>query len=607
MTTPLQGADLQRLGAEHYADRRRVVQALVGAVQAWWSYLSRSNISGSYADVVEPGLLRTVEAAQRAVATPAAGYVREAMGGDLLAEPDPEAHVGTTQDGRPLSSLLDLGRQRTLGLVAAGMSVNDALSSGLAVVQRAAISETQDAGRAADAVAMATHPAVGGYVRHLALPSCSDCVVLAGRFYKWSDGFDRHPACDCTHVPAADADAAGPRVDPEAALASGQVYGLTKAEVRALEEGADLGRIVNAHRGKMRTAKDGSRRRGGKLTPETIYQRAGGDRDKALQLLRENGYLTDSPRPRDLSALRDRTPLQREPERTAEPEPEDTEVTRARLQTQIKALEARGREVYRDYNAARNDARTAALRQARAELGDGPNGRAAFSHRVNELVENDPEVQRLSAEVRAVSADLTRSRAELNALPPPPIQDAAVRALPRKTREMDVREDSAETNPGYGSTPRYGINCVHVVNAYELRRRGYDVTATPLPLALGNSGRNSQEALSRWRDPEGKVRHLETVTKRQLIKTVDEWPPGARGWVTIRWGRDYGGGGHIFAVERTTNGVTWVEAQKGVTLDRVETYLARSKTGKDVLRVVRVDDLTPEDGVLEFVNERGEA
>jgi hypothetical protein len=34
-----------------------------------------------------------------------------------------------------------------------------------------------------------------GYIRLLTPPSCARCVILAGRFYRWSDGFKRHPNC----------------------------------------------------------------------------------------------------------------------------------------------------------------------------------------------------------------------------------------------------------------------------------------------------------------------------------------------------------------------------------------------------------------------------
>ena len=49
-----------------------------------------------------------------------------------------------------------------------------------------------DAARGAESVSIATRPRVG-YVRYLSPPSCSRCAILAGRFYRWSTGFLRHP------------------------------------------------------------------------------------------------------------------------------------------------------------------------------------------------------------------------------------------------------------------------------------------------------------------------------------------------------------------------------------------------------------------------------
>src|SRR5690348_18342012 len=33
-------------------------------------------------------------------------------------------------------------------------------------------------------------------------PSCQRCAILAGRWYRWSQGFLRHPRCDCVNLPA---------------------------------------------------------------------------------------------------------------------------------------------------------------------------------------------------------------------------------------------------------------------------------------------------------------------------------------------------------------------------------------------------------------------
>jgi hypothetical protein len=160
----------------------------------------------------------------------------------------------------------------------------------------------------------------------------------------------------------------------------------------------------------------------------------------------------------------------------------------------------------------------------------------------------------------------------------------------------DLHDDMRRANPGYGTDPQYGNNCVHVVNTVELRRRGWDVESTPLPKHLGTQGRDSDEALGRWNAPEGGERRLIPRTRLQAEKEVDSWPPGARGFAVVRWRK---GGGHIFSVEKLADGrVVWFDGQNGKVLSGLEEY-GNSLRAKQIL-LARVDDLTPGDGLLEF-------
>lgn len=188
---------------------------------------------------------------------------------------------------------------------------------------RMVMSLVADAARGAESVSIATRPRVG-YVRYLSPPSCSRCAILAGRFYRWSSGFDRHPGCDCTHLATTD-----PRSEfiqnPHAMVDKGLVTGLSKADRRALADGADLNQLVNAKNGSLRRVNfgpgrtvttttagvtsrgiagkslgglqkvDGSRYRVSnrmRLTPDSIYRAADGDRATAMRLLKAHGYIT---------------------------------------------------------------------------------------------------------------------------------------------------------------------------------------------------------------------------------------------------------------------------------------------------------------------------
>ena len=174
------------------------------------------------------------------------------------------------------------------------------------------LTEIADAGRGAAGVQIAARPRVG-YVRMLNPPSCSRCVVLAGRFYRWNQGFLRHPRCDCKHVPTmvtdqAEAFAEGLIDDPYEAFKrmseAEQNRVFTNAGAQAIRDGADMYQVVNARRGmKYRgaftsegTTKHGWAgqilRRGQKrMTPETIY-RLNPNREQAVEALRAQGYIT---------------------------------------------------------------------------------------------------------------------------------------------------------------------------------------------------------------------------------------------------------------------------------------------------------------------------
>lgn len=146
----------------------------------------------------------------------------------------------------------------------------------------------QDAGRAAESVAVAARPNVW-HVRYVNPPCCSRCAILAGRVYRYSDGFLRHPGCDCTMIPTT---VASPlKQDPEQLVADGLVTGLSKADRKALDAGADLNRVVNARLKPTSLMEAGqSLRRGGRPTPAAIFRQFP-DRDRALAELQRFGYL----------------------------------------------------------------------------------------------------------------------------------------------------------------------------------------------------------------------------------------------------------------------------------------------------------------------------
>lgn len=180
-----------------------------------------------------------------------------------------------------------------------------------------------DAARAAESVTIATRPSVYGFVRVVSTPCCSRCAILAGRVYRWDADFQRHPNCDCSELPTKYPDSEF-KTNPYELVEGGHVTGLSKADMRAYNDGADLNQLVNAKRGGLRRVNfgpgrtvtittegmtsrgiagkrlgdlrkvEGERyRRSGRmrLTPDAIYRAADGDRATALRLLKLHGYI----------------------------------------------------------------------------------------------------------------------------------------------------------------------------------------------------------------------------------------------------------------------------------------------------------------------------
>jgi hypothetical protein len=149
-----------------------------------------------------------------------------------------------------------------------------------------------DSARTALSVDSATRPAVTGMVRAVTTPCCARCAVLAGRVYRWDASFPRHPKCDCVPTPTNLSAGRELAVNPDAMFRAGQIRGLSRADTRALNSGADLGRVVNVRR-KAAGLVNGSSvmTRGGKPTPQGIFRVASDDAE-AVSLLRRHGYIT---------------------------------------------------------------------------------------------------------------------------------------------------------------------------------------------------------------------------------------------------------------------------------------------------------------------------
>ncbi|HET8538115.1 MAG TPA: hypothetical protein VFL73_13150, partial [Solirubrobacteraceae bacterium] len=168
----------------------------------------------------------------RFVARVIAGYQAHNVAVSLQSTPDVLAEQGIPADA---DAAVVAGSLLTDQRASAAMLDSTATQQAF---DRLVATLVQDAGRTASAVDLATRPAVTGYVRVLSGSSCARCAILAGRVYRYSQGFQRHPQCDCTMQPTTMHLGRGYTTDPEEAFRQGRIRGLSRADTRAINEGA---------------------------------------------------------------------------------------------------------------------------------------------------------------------------------------------------------------------------------------------------------------------------------------------------------------------------------------------------------------------------------
>lgn len=344
----------------HYRRQVTLARRAAADITRLWSRVDRSDIGPSWVASL-PAVTTVLTTAQGLAAASSTLFLDDVLGEqglyvDPVGRVEPAAFAGVASDGRDLADLLYQPVVTTLTGLQRGATVPQALAEGRVALDVIVRTQVADAGRVADGVALAARPQLDGYVRLLSPPSCSRCVILAGRVYRWNQGFARHPRCDCRHIPAVEDTATDLRTDPGAYFRSlppdEQDRVFTKAGAQAVRDGANVTQVVNARRGARgltpagaRITADGARAlRGGRdrgrlstvdvfgrqlavttegttarglagtrlgaretgtkqggryrrsrtprLMPEAIYQIAGDDRDEAIRLLRRFGYLT---------------------------------------------------------------------------------------------------------------------------------------------------------------------------------------------------------------------------------------------------------------------------------------------------------------------------
>ncbi|MET9479872.1 hypothetical protein [Streptomyces sp. NPDC006638] len=327
------------LGLRHYRGQQRVVRRTANLAQSLWRQLDPRDLDASWA-AIAAGLTSVVSAGQQDTAAAADEYVAAVIAADgaqsqAEGKVNAVAFAGTAADGRPLRSLFYEPLIDVKWNLAQGVTARDSLLSGLEKLLRAASTEVADAGRTAAGASIAGNRTIRGYIRVVNPPACGRCIVLAGVEYGWNAGFQRHPRCDCVHMPSTliargrhHRGAFNPTAYFDSLSEREQARIFTRAGAQAVRDGASMTSVVNARRGmytadaygqRVRATRDSTTRRGAfyrqerrraiqrglipnsgrgfrlmtpRLLPEEIYRLAGNDRSQAVAMLRRFGYLT---------------------------------------------------------------------------------------------------------------------------------------------------------------------------------------------------------------------------------------------------------------------------------------------------------------------------
>lgn len=229
----------------YYDDTSLLERQAIAMVLRLWDSVEVGDISSSWRQLL-PDAMAILVAAQTVAAELADPYLTQVL--DDADTAHPSVDVGG-MIGSGLDSLLYLPAIEAKTSIGAGFAPNLALGMARKTLATYVNTSVADTARLAVASGMAARPHVSGYYRTLRPPSCKRCAILAGRFYRWNQGFKRHRRCDCKHTAVREVDDSL-RFDARKAIEAGQVTGLSKADTRAiLEFGANPAQVVNAQAG----------------------------------------------------------------------------------------------------------------------------------------------------------------------------------------------------------------------------------------------------------------------------------------------------------------------------------------------------------------------
>lgn len=113
------------------------------------------------------------------------------------------------------------------------------------------------------------------------------------------------------------------------------------------------------------------------------------------------------------------------------------------------------------------------------------------------------------------------------------------------------------TNPNYQDAPEWRDNCQRCVPAYELRRRGNEITARP---STYGSSHLSYRPFDVWEGAD--VQSSAGNGESAIQSSMASWGDGSRAQVVVYWNSPLGGG-HTFMAEQRNGATVFFDPQTG--------------------------------------------
>lgn len=156
--------------------------------------------------------------------------------------------------------------------------------------------------------------------------------------------------------------------------------------------------------------------------------------------------------------------------------------------------------------------------------------------------------------------------------------------------EGDLSDNLKPCNPNYKLGNEWRVNCQRCVPTYEMRKRGYDVTANPKPKEVAASDLCFRP-FDVWHRPD--VIRCAGNGQNDIERNMRQWGDGARAQVVVVWKNT--NSGHTFVAEQVNGKTIYVDPQTGST--DVAKYFQRVENGS--VQMCRIDHLDVTNRILE--------